>query len=310
MEMLEARKKELYFYSPYNFVRAFDYEAQLENCVYSVIRDFHTQKNNRIIEIDVKGHKHEFLISFLPWDTNYFNINTYKLLYALYQHRDLKILTEAVQLFMKELFKEKVYCFIEIPSEDIQLIQALGSCGYQLIETRLTYFRGNLFSYNHQRYPVRKADEEDALNLMRVAREMRNDFDRFHADDIFDKQIADEFLATYIEQSLRGFSDVVLTPNEPGLSSDSFLTAKYLKSEWDTNKIKISKMVLSAVSSKENKGWYKKLISEMTYHLRDEGAEYIFMNTQSTNRAVLHTWGQLGYKVGCTRHVLSYNNYK
>ena len=310
MEMLEARKKEIYFYSPYSFVRAFNHEAQLENCVYSVIRKFHTHGDNSIIKIDVSGNPHEFFTSFLPWDTQYFGINTYKLSYVLYRHQDLKLLKEAVRLFLQELCLEKIYCFIEIPSEDTLLIQSLGSNGFQLIETRLTFFRGDLFSFDHERYPVRKADEKDVLNLMRVAREMRNDFDRFHADDIFDKQIADEFLATYIEQSIKGFADIVLTPNEPGLPSDSFIAARYLKEEWEINSINISKIILSAVSAKTNKGWHKKLMSEMTCFLRDEGAEYILMDTQSTNRAVCNSCERLGYRLGCVKHILSYNNYR
>ena len=140
---------------------------------------------------------------------------------------------------------------------------------------------------------------------MRVAKEMKNEYDRFHADDVFSPKKADDFLATYIQQSLKGFADLVLTSNETGLPSDSFLTANYLKHEWEKTHVPVSKMVLSAVSSQTNKGWYKKLISEMTYHLIEQGAQYIFMNTQSTNRAVYHTWEQLGYKLGGVTHVFS-----
>jgi dTDP-4-amino-4,6-dideoxy-D-galactose acyltransferase len=308
MQLAEARKQQLYFYSPYNFVRLLSFEKQLENCVFSIIRNFDSSANNQIINIDLEGKQHRFFLSLLPWDTNYFAIKTIKLCYVLYAHHDVKLLTEAVKCFVLKLFKEKLYCFIEVPSEDIYLLQALSNNGFRLIETRLTYYRGNLGTFKHERYPVRKANEKDTQNLMRVAREMRNDYDRFHTDPVFGQQIADEFLATYIEQSIKGFADVVLIPDETGVPSDSFLTAKYLKNDWKKNGVNISKMVLSAVSSKTNKGWYKKLISEMTYLLRYEGAEFIFMNTQSTNRAVIHTWESLGYSLGCTTHILSCSN--
>lgn len=305
-----ARSRELFYYSPYNFVGDFTTEKQLKNCVYSNIAAFGSLTNNRIIPISLSGNMYHFLISYLPWDSDYFRIKTYKLCYVLFSNDDQKLLNEAVKLFLNELLSEKIYCFIEIPSEDTMLIQALNHNGFKLIETRLTYFRGNLNKLDYDRYPVRKATIDDSENLMLVAREMRNDYDRFHADPVFSPQIADEFLATYIDQSLKGLADVVLTPDEKGVPSDSFLTANYLKNEWERNGVKISKMVLSAVSAKTNKGWYKKLISEMTFHLREEGAEYIFMNTQSTNRAVIYTWESMGYRLGCTTHILSYNNIK
>lgn len=307
-QAIDIRKKELFFYSPYNFIRKFDEEKQLKFCVYDEIYNFENANGARIVTINVGGSDYEFYIAHLPWDTDYFNINTYKLSYVLYSDTDFGRLSEAVKKFKEQFFKPGDYCFIEIPSEDILLIQALNLAGFRLVETRVTYYRGDLDKFNFERYAVRRATEADSANLMRVAREMRNDYDRFHADTIFRQQLADDFLSVYIQQSLKGFADVVLTPNEPGLPSDSFLTARYLKNTWEKYGINISKMVLSAVSSETNRGWYKKLISEMTYHLRDEGASYIFMNTQSTNRAVLHTWQSLGYNLGGTTHILSYSS--
>jgi dTDP-4-amino-4,6-dideoxy-D-galactose acyltransferase len=308
MHLAEARKQQLYFYSPYNFIKSLSFETQIENCVFSVIRNFNLSPYNQIIDIDIEGKQHRFFISLLPWDTKYFGKKMIKLCYVLFDHNDVKLVAEAVKYFIAKLFKEKLYCFIEIPSEDIDLLLSLTSNGFCLVETRLTYYLGNIGAFKPERYPVRKANENDVQNLMRVAREMRNDYDRFHADPVFGQQIADEFLATYIEQSIKGLADVVLVPDEQCVSSDSFLTAKYLKNDWKKNGVNISKMVLSAVSSKTNKGWYKKLISEMTYLLHEEGAEFIYMNTQSTNRAVIHTWESLGYGLGSTTHILSRNN--
>jgi dTDP-4-amino-4,6-dideoxy-D-galactose acyltransferase len=77
--------------------------------------------------------------------------------------------------------------------------------------------------------------------------------------------------------------------------------------DWDKLDYKISKMVLSAVSSDTNKGWYIKLISEMTFILKEIGAKSVFMNTQATNIAVLVTWEKLGYRLGRTTHILTLN---
>jgi len=305
-DLVEFRKSILYFYSPYNFIREASVDTQLNNFVFPQI-EFGSGNSYKV---HVDGFEHQFVFQKLPWDTSYFGMTTYKLSYVLFAHRDESVLTKACSSFIEFVFREKAYLFIEIPSEDILLIQALCKAGFALIETRLTYYRGNLDQYNEPRYAVRKATEADSQNLMRVAREMRNEYDRFHADSVFSTRAADEFLATYVEQSLKGFSDVVLTSGESGLPSDSFLTAKYFKSDWNKLGVPVSKMVLSAVSANTNKGWYKKLISEMTYHLRDVGAKYIFMNTQSTNRAVFYTWEKLGYSLGCATHVLSVNNLK
>lgn len=97
---------------------------------------------------------------------------------------------------------------------------------------------------------IREANYNDIPNLKRIASEMRNPFDRFHADTIFDSQIVDEFLATFIKESIKGFADYTMVPNESGIPPDAFLTAKLLKDDWPVIGAKVSKMVLSAVSSK------------------------------------------------------------
>jgi dTDP-4-amino-4,6-dideoxy-D-galactose acyltransferase len=232
-------------------------------------------------------------------------METVKLRYVLYNHQNEIALTQAIENFIQHIHSRYQYCFTEVPSEDLLLMQCLGKARFKLIETRLTYYCNSLDTFNQPRHDTRKATTDDTENLMRVAREMRNPFDRFHADTIFPTEIADEFLATYIQESLKGFADVVLTSATEGIPSDSFLTAKFLKHLWSDLGVNVSKMVLSAVSSKTNKGWYKKLISEMTYLLRDEGAEVIYMNTQSTNRAVISTWENLGYRFGCANHLFS-----
>lgn len=302
-QLIESRANKLIFYSPYNFIRNIPQDIQLNKIVIPTI--MHDEQE--IYSCSINGHQFVFIFQKLGWDSTYFNLETFKITSVLFDQGSLDDLSNAVKQFIEEVLPKGAYLFIEIPSEDIQLIQALGAAGCRLVETRLTYFRGNLEQFNETRYPVRKASIDDTKNLMRVAREMRNDYDRFHADPVFSIDIADEFLATYIEQSLKGFSDIVLTSNEEGIPSDCFLTAKYFKNDWDKLGVNVSKMVLSAVSNKTNKGWYKKLISEMTYHLKDEGAEYIFMNTQSTNRAVFYTWEKLGYQLGSTTHVISFN---
>ncbi len=309
-ELTSLRQNRLFFYSPYCFIPTIERSTHLK-IVSDRIASFvnKVRENVYSVEITVNHAPFLFLVEFLEWDTDYFHLRTFKLFTAVYdEQQPFEDITEAARQFniilTNELHSE--YCFIEIPSEDIRLIQALTLNGFKLIETRLTYFRGDLDKHAHERFGVRPATKADIENLKRVARVMRNDYDRFHADTIFSTKIADEFLATYVEAAVNGFSDIVLVPNQEGSASDAFLTALYYKTQWASLGENVSKMVLSAVSSSTCKGWYIKLISEMTYHLRDEGAKYVFMNTQSTNRAVFRTWEKLGYRLGLSTHVLAF----
>ncbi|WP_395059707.1 hypothetical protein [Flavobacterium sp.] len=306
LKLIKAREEILYHYSQYSFLPNANKAKIFSHTILNEIEHFSEDENIKKIEIEQDGFNHIFFVKFLEWDTNYFNLSTYKLLYVLYEHRNYAILKKAVNNFVKEFFNKKgTYCFSEIPSEDIFTIQALNEAGFKLVENRLTYYL-DLNKYNYERFAVRSANNSDIINLKRVAREMRNDYDRFHAETIFDVKKADEFLATYIEESIKGYSDYVMVPAEKGIPSDAFLTANYQKKDWEYIDEKISKMVLSAVSSETCKGWYLKLISEMAFHLKSIGVNYAFMHPATTNRAVIHTYEKLGCKYGKCVHILTY----
>jgi dTDP-4-amino-4,6-dideoxy-D-galactose acyltransferase len=67
----------------------------------------------------------------------------------------------------------------------------------------LNLLQSEIHNFNSPRYNVRRAELSEIENLKRVAREMRNDYDRFHADPVFKQAIADEFLATYIQEAVK-----------------------------------------------------------------------------------------------------------
>jgi dTDP-4-amino-4,6-dideoxy-D-galactose acyltransferase len=209
-----------------------------------------------------------------------------------------------ISAFKDEVVKEN-YIFTEIPSEDVYLMQALNESLFRLVETRMTYYL-DLKNYNNKRYNVREAIIGDIPNLKKVSSKMVNPYDRFHADVFYNKKVADNFLGVFAEESVKGFADYVLVPDEDGLPSDSFLTARYNKEWWGEINIKVSKMVLSAVSSTTNKGWYIKLISEMALHLKELGVDFVMMHPASTNKAVIHSYEKLGCKLGKVTHILSY----
>lgn len=299
---IEFRKNELLHYAPTSFFRnnveeSFNYF--IENDILSNI-----EERGKIHTVEIDNTTYNFFYEYLEWDSIFFKIPTLKLNYILFEESNYKNLLIAISDFKENIIKDS-YVFIEIPSEDIFVIQALNENLFRLVETRMTYFL-DLKSFTNDRYNVRQAKESDIENLKRVSSEMVNPFDRFHADVCLNSEIADQFLGVFAEESVKGFADYVMVPNETNIPSDSFLTAKYNKKWWDEIGVKVSKMVLSAVSSKTNQGWYIKLISEMAYHLREQGAEFALMHPASTNKAVIHSYEKLGCKLGKVSHILTY----
>ena len=98
-----------------------------------------------------------------------------------------------------------------------------------------------------------------------------------------------------------GFADVTFVPDAP--QPKAFCTVRYHKDKWERWGLRLAQPVFSAVAP-EFKGWYRKLISEITCHLIEQGAQHAFMTTQSTNSAVVWTWESLGYRYGKAEHIL------
>jgi dTDP-4-amino-4,6-dideoxy-D-galactose acyltransferase len=307
--IFEKRRDKMFFYSHCNFLRHISTSTLLDETVYKPL--FSELENNEslLLKIVVNYEIHYFIIKELTWDSQYFQLPTFKLQAILFSHSNVNILAGAINSFQKSFFnKHGQYCFTFIPSEDTLVLQALTLAKFKLIETRLTYYGANISNFKSERFDVREATLNDIPNLKRVASSMVNEYDRVHADPAIDDSLADKFLETYVEESIKGFADVVLVPNGNNISPDAFVSANYLKSSWDDIGCNVSQMVLSAVSNITCKGWYKKLIIEMTHHLKEQGSEYVYFHPASTNRAVIHTYETLGFKFGQAGHIMSFNN--
>jgi len=291
----------LFFYSPYNFDRNISREKILSQINQGIQKHI---DNGNYFHYQTASDEALIIYEYLKWDSDFFKLPTYKIDYLISNSKAAS--QQALKQFIADVLPTGAYVFGEFPSEDLHSLQALGLNSFRLIETRLAYFNNHLHDHQQQRFGVRSAQESEIENLRNVAAQMVNIYDRFHADDIFSREAADSFLSVYVENSIKGFADMVMVPNEPNLPADSFLTARYQKADWEVLDYKISKMVLSAVSAATNKGWYIKLISEMMYHMRDEvGSQSVILNTQSTNRAVYGSWEKLGFKMGGVSHIFS-----
>ncbi|QNH61483.1 hypothetical protein [Hymenobacter sediminicola] len=242
----------------------------------------------------------------MPWDTDFFGVPTYRVFTVLFAPAaSLANLTQVLRDFQQELSAQgPVYCFVEVPAEDIRLLQVLTQSGWRWNETRLHYYRSQLGEFAEPRYPVRLAQPAEAAYIGRIAAAARNDYDRFHADPWFGPERADDFLARYAAAATEGYCDAVLLPNLPGLPVDSFLAINDLTADAVAMKTGFSRVMLTAAGP-ENRGWHQRLVSETVYRARERGAEFVLMTTQATNGAVIRNAEKLNFALGATTHILS-----
>ncbi|MBL4844339.1 MAG: hypothetical protein JKY65_02330 [Planctomycetes bacterium] len=240
------------------------------------------------------------------WESTYFQRPTVQLLAPLFECEFADLAAPLRSLLERLSGEGTETLFAEVPAEDSLWLQALsGHAGFRLIETRLHYRHDQLAPFLGPRYGSRLATEDDIPNLRRVAIEMRNPYDRFHADVRYPDEVADDYLATYVENCVRGFADLVVVPDQPGLPADSFMAGRLHRDLTERLGKMFGKILLSAVSRATNRGWHEKLVSELTHALAEQGAETVYVNTQATSGAVVHTWEKLGYKLGRVTHILA-----
>lgn len=303
-DMLSQQEERLSCYSPYKFLRDQDRHALFVQTVLRPWLDGIREGRIEVREISVDDVPHYVLVERLSWDTAYFGCPFYKLLTVLRAHGSYRALREAMMRFTEGIAKEgPAFYFADIPSEDTHLIQAVCECGFRLTETRLHYVSSNITPVIRERYRVRDATEQDIENLKTVAAAMRNPYDRLHADVTFDPAVADAYVATYVENSVRGFADIVLVPAEgdgppDGLHTCSVLPQKILGK-------RIAKFGVVAVSSETRRGWHRKLLSETLHRLKKKRVDYILVNTQASNRQANRILVSFGFELGYVTHIFS-----
>jgi dTDP-4-amino-4,6-dideoxy-D-galactose acyltransferase len=299
--LLRSKQKELNIYSPYSFLHHTNKDTLTENTVIQPLIDGIKKDLFKVINIKKENKNHYFIEKYLKWDSEYFQIPTYKIELIIYYHDSATLLNEAINSYIEQI-PENSYYFISIPTEDLILLQALGHTKFKLILTNLNFYLPNLNNHNEKRFAVRNASMDDISSLKSVASNMRNIFDRVHADPAFTNKVADEYLAKFLEESIKGFADFVLVPNLPHQEPFGFLAANKPLLVMGYN---ISKFVLAAVNSSVEKGWLYKLVSEMIYLLKEYNVDILTTTTQSANRAAIRVWEKSGFRLGYVTHIYS-----
>lgn len=306
--LIAARSIALAYYSPYYFLRQLSVGVQHELFGTGMAARWRQESGTEIhtvIDADTEVH---WLLQNLLWDTEYFATPMVRLFTGLFgSDATVEVLAQAATGLRQQLAAQHgaYYAFTVVPTEDPRLLQGLTAAGWRLVETRLTYYRDQLSTFDYPRHSVRAAAPEEAAPIGRVAAVARNPYDRFHADAWFGDARADAFLARYAENTVSaGLAAAVLVPNEPGLSIDSFLAISDLTSDSAALATQLSRVLLTAVGP-ANRGWHVKLVAETLHRAKELGHEAVLMTTQTTNHAVFRTCEKLGFRLGASSHVLA-----
>lgn len=316
IDLVKYRKEKLQLYSPYNFLRAISTEKQWDSIILPMLKEFEqkfeqefdTENSNiyQVVTIESDGEKHQFLVKHLAWDSNFFGMQSYKLITVLYAHHNFNVLAKVVEKFKTEFLEKhkNCYLFTEMPAEDIFLIQALTQNGFRLVESRVNYYKDNISSFEHERYAVSYASETNIQNLRKVAQEAKNDYDRVHADIRFGEEQAANYLAIYAENAVKGFAETVLIPNQIGVPTDAFLAIGLQKSDSKSLNTSFARILLTAALP-TCKGWHYKLMAETVQYAKKNNIEYVLMTTQVSNKAVFRNAFKLGFEIGNITHIFA-----
>lgn len=291
---------------PHTFIRGVSAEYDRDIMLQQWFRPLELQDDFRF-GVTVDGEDFWVLMERLPWDSDFFSMQTARLNGVLRPHKRAGLREDsgagatALGRSLDAAASRGVrYVVAPVSPNDLYSLRLLTANGFELIETRCHYHR-SLSAPPAGRHSVRLAVEADIPSLARAARVMVNPYDRFHADLAICEADADRMMERWVEASIRdGFADATIVPDveEP----EAFCTAKYHRDHWDGWGLKLAQPVLSAVSPR-HKGWYVRIISELDEHLRSVGAEHSFLITQLTNNAVIRCWEKLGYQFGKGEHI-------
>ena len=304
--LVAARAAALGFYSPTHFLRELPVAAQQAQYGTGAAARFGSSAGEQVLAM--AAAEGQWLLQHLPWDTEFFGTDTYRLFTGLFgdDASPVALAQAAGSLRAKLAQRGPYYAFSVVPAEDVALLQALSNGGWRLVETRLNFYRPTVEPLAMLPAAVRLARPNEAAHIGRVSAVARNEYDRFHADPWFGDARADAMLARYAEATVAGSyaADAVLVPDEPGLPVDSFLAIGDVAPTPAIAGSGSSRVLLTAVGP-QNRGWHIRLVAETVRRAATLSLPYVLMTTQATNRAVFRTCEKLSFRLGSTTHVMA-----
>jgi hypothetical protein len=293
-------------WSPLDFVREIDRQGDKRLYIDSLTRETDEDNDLRFVHHGIQGPDLFISAERLPWDSRFFGFGVARLngIFPLEPpfFQPYADYASPVHTLLETAGRRGIsYVFAQVDARDLALMRALGQASFALVETRL-YYHASLKEYDRpERYAVRAATPDDVDTLGRVARDMVNLYDRFHADPFLAGENADRLMHKWVEASiLEDFADITLVPDVPRPAA--FITLRYHRDKWSTWGLRMGQPVFGAVSP-EFRGWYRKLISEINWHLKEAGVEHTYLTTQITNKAVMKVWERFGYHFGRGEYV-------
>ena len=305
IEWIGARADMLARYSPTYFLRQLPMGPQQAQYGVGVAAGFGRERGQEVLSAD--DGKSQWLLQHLPWDTNFFGTDTYRLFTGLFgaDAQPTALAAAATEIQHVLAARGPYYAFGMVPAEDTALLQALTGGGWRLIETRLNFYCLVAEVQLPAPVPVRLARPDEAAHIGRIAAAARNPLDRFHSDPWFGNIRADAMLARYAEAATEGsYADAVLVPDVVGLPIDSFLAIGITPAEAGVPGSGSLRVLLTAVGP-ANRGWHLKLLAETVRHAAALSLPQVLLTTQATNNAVFRSCEKLGFRLGSTSHVLA-----
>lgn len=303
--LLDLKSPGLSYYSPFSFLHKADGRELIRKTFADPLKREITGEKSAVSVIEIEGKRTFFVWKILPWDSSYFKRRILRIDLILADHDSKEALGKAVSRFTGEVAGDGDYIFVNIPCEDMNLIQGLSQTAFRLVETRLNYYFTSFDEAVIPPVPVRRAVTSDIPALKNVAMRMRNIHDRVHSDPAFETAEADAYLGTFIEESVKGFADMVIVPDLPGREPFGFLAANNPE---NVLSYRIAKLVLAAVDSRDHKGWLYHLLSGVIQELKKQNTDILTTITQASNRPAIRTWEKAGFRLGFVTHVYSYTH--
>ena len=304
ISLLDGKTGGLVYYSPFSFLNNADREELCRETFIDPLKNDVSEDRSIITRIDIGGRHTYFAWKVLPWDSEYFKRKVIRMELILPDHDSADSVGRAVNRFITDIPGDNAYVVTTIPCEDLKVIQGLSRTSMRLVETRLNYYFNAFKEAGPPEMPVRRAVMKDIPALREVAVKMRNRFDRVHADPAFSDDMADAYLGTFTEESVRGFADIVMVPDLPGTEPFGFLAANLPEK---VSGLRIAKLVLAAVDNSEHKGWLSHLLDGVISELRENHTDILTTITQASNRPAIRTWEKAGFRLGFVTHVYSYS---